>query len=368
MSTEDIPLIMYTFPKHLEDVQKFFTHYLLEEIVLPPATARTKFPPYEKRVCRFCKRNSKETSFKTDSHVIPHALGNKYLVADDECDQCNKLFSTYENCLVDYLGIHRTVFSSRGKKNKVPKFKSPDSGLTASNTHFQTIEKAIIIEDNNGSAFDIDDVSGKTTINYKKHSYIPIFVYKALLKVALSLIKDTYLPVYTETIKMLITDHSDKFLSSFAKVGVAYTSLHMKTHCLIFRKQSATEAFPTHVFQLYYENLVFQLFIPLNKEDCGHYGDRALNINYCPPIFFQPVAEDEKCSFEILDLSGTQKIKETGTLSMMFDPEATKNLSAMNPFTGEVESNVKFNPKNIAKIMLVPSGASIPIINNSKKS
>jgi hypothetical protein len=38
MSTEDIPLIMYTFPKHLEDVQKFFTHYLLEEIVLPPTS------------------------------------------------------------------------------------------------------------------------------------------------------------------------------------------------------------------------------------------------------------------------------------------------------------------------------------------
>lgn len=41
------------------------------------------------RLCRFCQKNEKETTFRNESHAIPECLGNHQLILLDECDDCN---------------------------------------------------------------------------------------------------------------------------------------------------------------------------------------------------------------------------------------------------------------------------------------
>ena len=46
----------------------------------------------EDRVCRFCKQKYPSGKFNSIAHTISEALGNKKLITNDECDECNSYF------------------------------------------------------------------------------------------------------------------------------------------------------------------------------------------------------------------------------------------------------------------------------------
>lgn len=46
----------------------------------------------EDRVCRFCKQKYPSVKFNSVAHTISEALGNKKLITNDECDECNSYF------------------------------------------------------------------------------------------------------------------------------------------------------------------------------------------------------------------------------------------------------------------------------------
>ncbi|MFT6333913.1 MAG: histidinol phosphatase-like PHP family hydrolase [Halioglobus sp.] len=48
------------------------------------------------RFCRFCKKSHPKVSFNDDAHNIPKSLGNRFLLSNHECDNCNKLFGKYD--------------------------------------------------------------------------------------------------------------------------------------------------------------------------------------------------------------------------------------------------------------------------------
>lgn len=49
----------------------------------------------EDRVCRFCKQKYPSVKFNSVAHTISEALGNKKLITNDECDECNSYFDKY---------------------------------------------------------------------------------------------------------------------------------------------------------------------------------------------------------------------------------------------------------------------------------
>lgn len=108
--------------KYFESVYDLVSHY-----DLPQGNFKKRYigkkPP---KLCSYCNRNNEETRFRNRSHAIPEFLGNKTLIAYDECDQCNKHFgSKVEEHLAKYLGAYRTVARISGKK-PIPKYKSND--------------------------------------------------------------------------------------------------------------------------------------------------------------------------------------------------------------------------------------------------
>lgn len=44
------------------------------------------------RTCRFCGRKQPDVSFNNIAHTISEGLGNKNIITNDECDECNKWF------------------------------------------------------------------------------------------------------------------------------------------------------------------------------------------------------------------------------------------------------------------------------------
>lgn len=48
--------------------------------------------------CRFCGQ-ADARKFRKVAHALPESLSNKWLVSLDECDDCNAMFSRYEDAL-----------------------------------------------------------------------------------------------------------------------------------------------------------------------------------------------------------------------------------------------------------------------------
>src|SRR5260221_3955200 len=100
MAQERIPELIFE-PDH-KDLQTFWKLYDTEQ-KFHSSQEETKaselifWGEKNNRVCRFCKRESSSTTFKSDAHLIPEMMGNKLLFSFYECDKCNSIFSTYEN-------------------------------------------------------------------------------------------------------------------------------------------------------------------------------------------------------------------------------------------------------------------------------
>ncbi|MDO8366681.1 MAG: hypothetical protein Q7T20_07795 [Saprospiraceae bacterium] len=100
----------------------FSSLYEIEDSISVRDFVRRTYRGSKNGNCRFCEGFRGEATFRNLPHVIPQMLGNKYLVSHFECDNCNAIFSEYEDSLSKYLGIYNTISNTRSA-SKIPKFK-----------------------------------------------------------------------------------------------------------------------------------------------------------------------------------------------------------------------------------------------------
>lgn len=70
------------------------------------------------RRCCLCGRGAPTASFKSRSHVIPAALGNRHLFTLEECDSCNATYSSWEGDLADLLAPQRILGATRSRRGR----------------------------------------------------------------------------------------------------------------------------------------------------------------------------------------------------------------------------------------------------------
>lgn len=63
----------------------------------------------KKRVCRFCGKKHPYAKYNSVAHAISEGLGNKLLLCNEECDDCNNKLSKTESNLMHYLDIRRAM-------------------------------------------------------------------------------------------------------------------------------------------------------------------------------------------------------------------------------------------------------------------
>lgn len=63
----------------------------------------------KRRVCRFCGRRQPQATYNSVAHAISEGLGNKVLLCNEECDECNNKLSKTESNLIHYLDIRRAM-------------------------------------------------------------------------------------------------------------------------------------------------------------------------------------------------------------------------------------------------------------------
>lgn len=217
--------------------------------------------------CRYCGETGPE-SFRQRVHAFPELIGNKRLIANDECDRCNKKFSTgLEDHFAKFLMPFLAAAQIRGKKG-VPTIKS-----RSGKSRFQVKSSDwTIISCLDDPIVDMHDETNEFTFNSVRQPYIPMAVYKCLTKMAISVMPEAILPFFQRAITWIsLDDHTASTtpmrplicLETFTPGPRPYTAVHS----ILWTRKRDSDPVPYSIFVIAFGNLMFQIVVPSPEKD-----------------------------------------------------------------------------------------------------
>jgi hypothetical protein len=270
-------------------------------------------------VCRFCQRGRPEVSFANDAHVIPAFIGNKTLFSRYECNDCNSRFSEFEDDLAKMTMGDRAV-------GQVPKRKGFASLKTqGKKSSFERGPRGVIIKQYaDEGIFKLDTDNAQMVVTYHTQSFRPLGVYKALAKMAFTLLPDEELPNFERLrIWLLETDvgtkkvYSDKGHWCFQTFVPGPSPFPKPIVALLKRKEAVTA--PYMMFFLAFGNWTYQIFVPCPEVDAD-LADKAIDVMVYPHLYMlQPWLAKGPIQHSQLYLDEQKRRSENRTLRMHYD-------------------------------------------------
>ena len=251
--------------------------------------------------CRFCGKSHPEVLFKKVAHAIPEFIGNKCLISKFECDTCNQLFSKFENEMANYMLPHNVMSGTRSKGNKTAKYKQ------AGQPQINYGDEYINISDVPESM--LNNVHNPT-LQVKRPSYIPEFVYRCMIKIGMSIVPEEKLYMYSGTLGWL----RNLDIQSNLKPGMVLTMypFNLKSDeisCIILnRKDECVKNVPQSIFFLSYNNFAFQTFIPYTQNEKTGVALQVVPFVF-PTSFDLNKDYDGQATYSYIDLSSRSKLK-----------------------------------------------------------
>lgn len=212
-----------------------------------------------KRICRFCHKSEPEVSFKKEAHAISEALGNKKLILNEECDDCNEFFD--ENVERDFIHYHdlvRIMFGVKNKENVIPKMKGKDFNFFKSNEDSLNVAVVRNVER------DTDQLPASVSLNTGKKIKLQN-LYKALCKFSLSVIETKYLKHFSETIKWLRGEKDAEFLPKIAVLKSPH-ALTNRPELTLHLRNNENDSIPYLVGEFKFTFYVYIFIVPFS--DC----------------------------------------------------------------------------------------------------
>lgn len=281
------------------------------------------------RACRFCTRTDSEVTFKSDAHVMPQFMGNKNLLSYFECDECNSLFSSYEDSFAKFFGISRTFAQIKGQTKKVPKFKDPKTGLEVflADTGIQMT----MIEGKD--PIKIDPENKSLEITTERPAYIPIHIPKTLIKMGISMLPEADVKDYEYARKFIMQSDKDIHFKDSNMIRILGYFIpgppkFPKPFVQLYKKKSEKSDLlcPSRQVVLYYANYCFQIMMPFAGSDKWLQGKQINNPVF--PLLIDKSHFDSFGPYQKLNLNLTSNEKKKGEehkLSFSYD-SATRTI------------------------------------------
>jgi len=316
------------FPEEVKKRLEFYQNNYEMAFLHLKLNRKTYLGRSNEKICRFCGKKQPAATFKNDAHAIPEFIGNKYLLSNQECDKCNDFFSmSLEDNLGKYTNLHRAVSQVHGKKG-VPAAKSL-SGLSRFDVDKDGIKLQSRIDDD---FTEIDEEKKTFTIRGYRQPYIPRLVYKCFVKMALSLMPDSEVCYFKDTIKwiMLKNPSEDNWSTESLKCIRSFTPgphpFKWITAILLKRKNDDF-IMPYMSFFLAFTNYTFQIFLPLTEKDL-HLEGKTISIPAFPNLY-EGVSSVHNVTWNVLNLSSNEFVKEEiSSMVMHFDEMILKHNNA----------------------------------------
>jgi hypothetical protein len=304
MKLDDIEFAVTELNKNYDSIFTHIVDQCEEKIVIND--------PIKK--CRFCEKSEPEVSFRKIAHAIPELIGNKKILTNNECDSCSEIFSLLlDDSLAKFLGLWRTLMQIKGKTGIVS-YKDPD-GIS----RIDYTDSGIVIKNHENNEFTKINFDDNTiTINGFRQPYVPIAVFKCLVKIAISIIPYDLLIYFEDTKKWLLEDsHKDTKYD----IQPIFTLLTLipgvrpfgDLSITVARRKDDSVKVPFMQMAIYFGNLGFQIIVPCKIKNI-HLSHQTINIfPIAHPVWLTSKHIDD-IVFEQIDLSGTDIVKD-GTIS-----------------------------------------------------
>ncbi|ENV91138.1 hypothetical protein F938_03637 [Acinetobacter bereziniae LMG 1003 = CIP 70.12] len=288
---------------------------------------------HEFKKCIFCLKDSNQTSFEKIPHVIPYLLGNNYLLHYEECDKCNEYFGNTLECELDkYVTPHRTLNRLKNRSGnlistnlgKNRQFKFDQSKETYTGDFY---EDEITFAEN----------SNIVTFKLKQNKYVPMTVYKSLMKISYGLLPREHLNNFEKLRQWII--NPDVNFKLFSPMNVVKTRLDgFSTSVLDFiilhKKVSNLDEFNENLpLKEDFEYLVFfrfgsivlefPLFTDLCFEKLSVLKEKNLPLEFNLPNIPKPGYPTNR---EIIDFSDTIKKSTSEPMYFQYDRVISEKL------------------------------------------
>ncbi len=348
-------LSLYPHKDYLEQSQCFINTYDLIDVIIPGRTDLNVLKPKKERICRFCGKKYGDTQFKEKAHLISEMLGNKELLSDFECDQCNHYFDKFEDQLSNFLGIYRTLSGTKGKEG-IPGFTSPGKAIKAKGEIILDDETIIISRESiENGAIIVDPVRGLINIKYKKNPFSPLMIYKAILKIALSIINDNEIKSdYRLALDYLMGRDNIMFTGCLMNGYIfPFNYKSLLPYAYLFKKRDTNAMTHTHLIALYFQNLIFAFPVPLNKNDLFFYNKgEQLNFTLYPPFFpYENTGDLTLRGFQEI-FSSEEKVRDyEDEIIIEIDPEQLAQSGVFDSKNDHLFDS-KFNPSEVVQIVI----------------
>lgn len=306
------------------------------------------------RTCRYCGKAAPSVKFSKLAHAIPDQVGNNWLFDHEECDSCNEHFSKH---VEDDFAKWTLPWRSMGRipgKGGVPSLKSNDKkfrvdavnqeAATAGDAPADNRQRLAIRAPVDAPRHVVDESKQNITFTLERQPYVPMGVFKCLVKMALALMPAQEAQRCAHLKKWVLeTQHTFESFP-YAPLNVLHQLIsgplpNDGLSCWLLRRKPAySESCPHMQFVLDLGNHLFQIVLPFPFEDRPLIEAGTITTHLWPS--FRADVEHHltygRGPSKVHDLSGFQKVRnETIELTFHYDSiVATKPEAAVQDIPG----------------------------------
>lgn len=316
-------MIMQPHLAQLYENQKSFfdlNYSVIEKYHLAPGDPKRYIGSKEAQQCRFCGKKAGDTKFGNISHAFPALIGNKTLFSHEECNDCNHRFGRSEDNFGKFLLLQRTLYQIPGRTGS-PSFKDKNSKISYSNPDGLEITLSKKEEDKGTSEIRRD--TKQLIIDLNSQSYIPIEIYKSLIKMAISIMPKKYLTYFTEAIQWITTQNNNiDLIDEYAKrcyysygININNNDDDGKIITYLLERKSKSNLVPYMLYVVAFAGMFFQIVVPCPQQD-----RKKVQLQlHCFPLapYTTPPYEEYRC--DPLDLSSKDRTKDQYELSARYE-------------------------------------------------
>jgi hypothetical protein len=273
----------------------------------------------DNRICRYCQRTEPATTFNKEAHALPELIGNKMLIALDECDRCNEFFSrNLEDHFSKFTLPHRAALGMVGKKG-VPSYKSNNK---AARLDYISSQRAFSVADRYDSTILTPDPQNKSfRLDLQAQPYIPVAVFKCLAKMALAIMPFGELSNYRSAIAWILDPDHSRPTVAFQNLGCyLYFAPSPFPHpwAAVLRRMDPSAPLPYMLFMIANGQLMIEVYLPLCENDRHIEGQVVTVPKY--DLTMMPGQENSTCKVILLGSSDYERETKL-TLNMRYNEE-----------------------------------------------
>lgn len=223
-------------------------------------------PDKTKRRCRFCGKTGAE-NYHDVAHAIQDSLGNKLLICNEECDECNHTLNSIEDNFLHVMDFRRAIYQISRKKSAkcatVIGYNCVVKPNDIGEAEVYLMDEDLPPKDQRGEPF-LYKLCNKAILTNEG-------VYKALVKMVLDLIPAEEVCHFQQTINWLKPDvnwHTDGLPSIyFAETG----EWHEQPFLDVFLRREDDGITPYCSAMLWIYDCAYQFIVPLADVDRGRF-------------------------------------------------------------------------------------------------